>query len=113
MRASLLLVAASSCLAGASLVKLAGDVEPFNAHFPRETGSSKVDEKKGWTPKPTPAPGAWSRAEEVLKCLVRRDDGDDKKTATTDWENDETCGWYSGTSCKSCTRIACETHREK
>ncbi|KAF3063901.1 hypothetical protein GL218_02562 [Daldinia childiae] len=67
--------------------------------FPRETGViARAAAFAGWSPKPTPAPGAAkTEKEEVLDVLLRREN--DNKS----WINNETCGWISGPPSKPFT----------
>lgn len=95
MRPSILLLTAASGLASAAWHKLPGhrDLVGGGGSFPRETGCVGADESQGWTPKPTPAPDSLSESDTVLELLRAR-------AATNTWENEKTCGWTVGQSCK-------------
>ncbi|KAI1075893.1 hypothetical protein F5B20DRAFT_369354 [Whalleya microplaca] len=74
----------------AGWTRWSGERKP--AWMPQETDyASSEGEAQGWTPKPTPAPGAMSEAEQVLEALQRR-------STKTVWTNGKTCGWISGSS---------------
>ncbi|KAI1776248.1 hypothetical protein F4818DRAFT_440614 [Hypoxylon cercidicola] len=96
MRPVLLLVAAAfCCLVGA-------------AWLPQETGIvSGV--QPGWTPKPTPAPGAAQpESERVLGLLLKRE-------TQGNWTNSLTCGWMSGVSSSAWTcgeNSTCATNQD-
>ncbi|KAI0166944.1 hypothetical protein GGR52DRAFT_556247 [Hypoxylon sp. FL1284] len=47
----------------------------------------------GWTPKPTPAPGAQLEGERALDLLLGR------RTMSYNWTNSITCGWVANLSC--------------
>lgn len=57
----------------------------------KETSHVSEGVQVGWTPKPTPAPGAaLSEGDLVLELLKRQE--------TSNWTNSETCGWTAGLS---------------
>ncbi|KAH9909584.1 hypothetical protein F4778DRAFT_775501 [Xylariomycetidae sp. FL2044] len=94
--ATLLLLAASTC-AGATWLRWTGDDAP--AWVAQETGALTHEDLVGWNPKPTPAPGARPEKEVVLDLLRKRASGSSSGSpSSTDWENEQTCGWFSGTS---------------
>lgn len=100
MRHSIPFLAATSSLVDASWVKLPGHrnlVGRGSFPPPRETGPLIADGSNGWTPKPTQAPGSVSESDAVLELLrVKR-----AAKSSYSWEDDTTCGWTSGASCKS------------
>ncbi|KAH8908576.1 hypothetical protein BR93DRAFT_490804 [Coniochaeta sp. PMI_546] len=105
MRPSIALLIASSGLANASWVNLPGHrnlVGRGSFPPPRETGRVACDGTKGWTPKPTPAPGSVSESDAVLELLKEKRAAKSSNT----WEDDITCGWTSGVSCKSLSSLA-------
>lgn len=97
MHPYILLIIASSGLAGAGWVKLPGYRDLVGRGSfppPRETGRVNLDDSKGWTPKPTPAPGSISELDAVLELLRDR-----RAVTSNTWEDDTTCGWTAGVSC--------------
>ena len=97
MHPYILLLMVSSSLTEASWVKLPGYRDLVGRGSfppPRETGQLTQDDTKGWTPKPTPAPGSLSESNAVLELLR------EKRAATSySWEDDTTCGWTAGVAC--------------
>ncbi|KAI0874566.1 hypothetical protein GGS24DRAFT_333320 [Hypoxylon argillaceum] len=92
MRSAIVLIAASSCAHAAWLRWSANREEIWAA---QETNHVAGSNQIGWTPKPTPAPGARSEGEVVMDLLRRQ--------TSTKWENSETCGWFSGISSSAFT----------
>lgn len=90
MRFPIVVLATSSCVHAAWL-RWSVDREAVWA--PQETGHITDNSQTGWTPMPTPAPGAQNDGEAVLELLKRQ-------TTEKDWTNSKTCGWFSGISCK-------------
>lgn len=105
MRSSAFLLAASSCFVQAERLARTGQ-DPagfgFGHRIPRPTGPVVPAHyaANGWTPKPTAGPGANSK-EEVIMELLRRGPDYIRRQNTDTWENAETCGWFSGSACKS------------
>ncbi|KAI1327756.1 hypothetical protein F5Y16DRAFT_184973 [Xylariaceae sp. FL0255] len=62
----------------------------------QETSGAKTEQPVGWSPMPTPAPGLRTPEEEVIELLRRGSDSG--SSSSTDWENSNTCGWFSGIS---------------
>ncbi|KAI2608708.1 uncharacterized protein GGS25DRAFT_521880 [Hypoxylon fragiforme] len=102
MRASKLLAfAASCCIVGAEWFRWSAGDEYVLSAMPQETGIASARAEVGWTPMPTPAPGAAEpEGNRVLNVLLQREE------TTTNWTNSETCGWFSGVSSES---FACGT----
>ena len=70
--------------------------------IPRETGAVPVSAGQGWTPKPTPPPGARkSDQDRVVEYLGRRQDASGNSPSRNTWTDEQTCGWFKGTSCTS------------
>lgn len=101
MRSStILLSAASSCLVQARWMRWTDNREAVG-HIAQPTQASGVDESNGWTPKPTQAPGSLSASEAVLELLKRASSSSSSSSSANTWENNQSCGWYAGISCKS------------
>jgi hypothetical protein len=94
MHITMLTLTAAGGLASASYHTSATDGEPPGrvSMLARMTGYKQSQTSDGWTPQPTPAPGPPSESDSVLSVL--------KREITNTWENDETCGWTLGQSCK-------------
>ncbi|KAI0119041.1 hypothetical protein F4814DRAFT_458437 [Daldinia grandis] len=89
---------------------IAGSVGAGISSFPRETGAvAGAAIRAGWSPKPTPAPGAAKPEEDhVLDVLLVRGH-------TNLWTNNETCGWIPGPSSYPVTcgeRSTCATNSD-
>ncbi|KAB5531350.1 hypothetical protein GE09DRAFT_383391 [Coniochaeta sp. 2T2.1] len=94
MRLSIPILVATSGLAEASWIKLPGYrnlVGRGSFPPPRQTAPVDIDGVKGWTPKPTPAPGSISESDTVLELLRAK-----RQETSYIWEDDTTCGWTSG-----------------
>ncbi|KAL7625273.1 hypothetical protein AAE478_004489 [Parahypoxylon ruwenzoriense] len=93
MRLSVVLILAA--LAGvvhAGWLRWSADREQGLADWvPRETGAIAAHDQAGWTPKPTAAAGAAKPENERVLDLLQRQE-------TTEWVNEKTCGWVSGSS---------------
>lgn len=61
---------------------------------PQKTDAPSAAGTVGWTPKPTPAPGYKSPADEVIDVLRRQDSG------STTFTNSKTCGYISDEDCE-------------
>ncbi|KUI70499.1 hypothetical protein VM1G_06394 [Cytospora mali] len=63
----------------------------------RPTQASEIDDYQVWAPEPTQPP---SKA--IVDLLLHRRVTSDSSSASSNntWENDQTCGWYSGISSK-------------
>ncbi|KAI0977238.1 hypothetical protein F4678DRAFT_7128 [Xylaria arbuscula] len=88
MRSTTFFLAASSCV-HATWLRWSVNHEPVWAA--QETAQVTDSDHTGWTPIPTPAPGARNEGDAVLDLLRRQ-------ISKTDWTNSETCGWYAGIS---------------
>ena len=92
-----LLLAGSGC-ATARWLRWSGDTEP--TQIPRETGAVPVA-GQGWTPKPTPGPGARRSNQDLVVEYLERRQGSANSPSRNTWTNEQTCGWFKGTSCRS------------
>ena len=98
--ATALLLAGSASCASARWLRWSADEQP--TVIPRETGAVPVSAGQGWTPKPTPPPGARkSDQDRVVEYLGRRQDASGNSPSRNTWTDEQTCGWFKGTSCKS------------
>lgn len=97
MRRSTVVLAASAGLASATwnFGRDLGIGIPLPA---RETGSGNAHvAETGWTPRPTEPPG-----QKAALDLLRRGRGRPRERQLTNtWVNDQTCGWFSESACKS------------
>ncbi|KAB5545521.1 hypothetical protein GE09DRAFT_211367 [Coniochaeta sp. 2T2.1] len=94
MRLSIPILVAASGFVEASWIKLPGYrnlVGRGSFPPPRQTAPVKIYGVKGWTPKPTPAPGSVSESDAVLELLRAK-----RQETSYSWEDDTTCGWTSG-----------------
>ncbi|KAI0536608.1 hypothetical protein GGR58DRAFT_384741 [Xylaria digitata] len=96
MRSTILLLVASGCT-HANWLRWSVNREIVWAA--QETNHVMESNDMGWTPIPTPAPGAQSDGEAVLDLLRRQ-------ASETDWTNSETCGWFSALSSSA---MVCES----
>lgn len=104
------LLVAGAGLTAARWLRWSDDEQP--TWIPQETGALPVAGRGGadqgllgWTPKPTPAPGARKSDQDlVVEYLRRRQDGSsspESGSSSNTWTNEQTCGWFKGTSCKT------------
>ncbi|RYP04121.1 hypothetical protein DL764_004668 [Monosporascus ibericus] len=98
MKYTALLVAGASC-ASARWLRWSGRGDPV--WTPQETGLAVEDDQPGWTPKPTPAPGARKSDQDLVVEYLKRQDS--SRASRNTWTNEQTCGWFSGTSSSAFT----------
>ncbi|XXH00103.1 hypothetical protein Hte_006445 [Hypoxylon texense] len=85
------IIAALCCVVSAGWLRQLGGGDDGQSWIARETDIATDSFQTGWSPKPTPAPGAQSETGRVLDLLLKRE-------TTSNWTNSETCGWISGVS---------------
>ncbi|RYP74269.1 hypothetical protein DL771_003090 [Monosporascus sp. 5C6A] len=86
MKYTALLVAGASC-ASARWLRWSGRGDPV--WTPQETGLPVEDDQLGWTPKPTPAPGARKSDQDIVVEYLKRQDS--SRTSRNTWTNEQTC----------------------
>lgn len=109
----ILILSALSCQASARWLAFAPDpvIDLRGGDLSRPTQPPDVHEYQEYAPQPTPPP-----SEAVVDLLLhRRQRTDSSSSSKNIWENDQTCGWYSGISsqpyrCES--PLSCSTNTE-
>ncbi|RYP65099.1 hypothetical protein DL769_006421 [Monosporascus sp. CRB-8-3] len=86
MKYTALLVAGASC-ASARWLRWSGRGDPV--WTPQETGLAVEDDHLGWTPKPTPAPGARKSDQDLVVEYLKRQDS--SRASRNTWTNEQTC----------------------
>ncbi|RYP46854.1 hypothetical protein DL768_006993 [Monosporascus sp. mg162] len=99
MKYTALLVAGASC-ASARWLRWSGRGDPV--WTPQETGLAVEDDQLGWTPKPTPAPGARKSDQDLVVEYLKRQDS--SRASRNTWTNEQTCG------CQDSEQPACGTY---
>ncbi|RYO73740.1 hypothetical protein DL766_000584 [Monosporascus sp. MC13-8B] len=86
MKYTALLVAGASC-ASARWLRWSSRGDPV--WTPQETGLAVEDGQVGWTPQPTPAPGARKSDQDLVVEYLKRQDS--SRTSRNTWTNEQTC----------------------
>ncbi|KAH8890201.1 hypothetical protein GQ53DRAFT_807352 [Thozetella sp. PMI_491] len=120
MKWSIFAVAAASVVGGAKAAWFRipwEDPSSGSLALPRQTTRARPSAYgggyAGWTPRPTPAPGRPKDESQQILELFRRRDGLDARANS--FLNDETCGYYAGTSSAPLTcdgKSTCKTNQQ-